>query len=159
MKSTRRISLGCSALLASSLVGISTPSHSQETCRSQLSEIKQDIEGRLGAKILSLQKTANQNSPFGDAKIELSIRLGSATNSGITPSQSRAGENIINSPSLTKTYSQRIISSCADVASVVFRAYEYNQGWALQPGGQLQEMKCVDPNRDNYYAWGEMGCL
>lgn len=153
-----RISLSCLALLTTLTMGTSKEAHSQESCKNQLSEIKQDIEGRLDAKIISIEKTANQNSPFRDAKHELTIRLGSVVNSGITPSQSRAGEKIINSPSVTSSYSQRIISNCTDVASILFTAYEYRVGWVLLPGGKLQQMKCMDWNRDNYYAWGKMGC-
>ena len=159
MTATSRILLGLPAILASLSMATGTPVHSQESCRNQLTEMKQDIQSRLGAKILAIEKTINNSSPYGDAKYELRIWLGSTLNTGVTASQSGAGENIINSPSLTHGYSQRMISSCSEIAGVLFSYYEYNQGWALLPAGQLQEMKCVEPNRDNYYAWGEIGCL
>ena len=159
MTATRRIVLGLPALLASLCMATGTPVRSQESCRNQLTEMEQDIQGRLGAKILSIDKIINNSSPFGDAKYELRIRLGSTLNTGVTASQSGAGENIINSPSLMNDYSQRIISTCSEMAGVIFSYYEYNEGWVLLPGGQLQEIKCGDPNRDNYYAWGEIGCL
>ena len=133
------------------------PAYTQGTCSAAISSVRLEIENRMGAKILSTKIDRNISSPFANAQKEVVIWLGSQLNDGITPKESRAGEEIIKSNGMTKAYTQRIISGCKQVASVIFRWYEYNSGWVVKPGG-LQEIRCVDPGK-TLYAWGEIPCL
>lgn len=111
-------------------------------CKGELSSIQLDIEDRLGAKVSLVETDINPSSPFNVKQKRVSIRLASAT-LGASLQQNSAGRNIVSSPALKKSYAMKLLSSCDDVAEVVFRFYEDNIGWYMYPDGQVRRSRCL----------------
>lgn len=85
------------------------------------------------------------------------LSIGNAAQEGVSQAESKAGDNITNSPILTKRYAEDIIAACESIASVKFSYYEWTVGWSLIPGMKLQKDKCKYPT-DQPHRWGENPC-
>ena len=158
-------------ILASTHLVINEDAKAQNGCQEAITEVSQDIEGRIGAVITRTERfnTARWRgddehmktfrSPFNNADEIIVFYLASSMGRGsITRRQGQAAENIMHSSKLTREYSQKIIAACEPVASVKFFYWEWYQGWSLNSDNQLVEDKCKNPDGSNYY-WGENMCV
>jgi hypothetical protein len=68
-------------------------------------------------------------------------------------------ENILNSPVLMKSWSDRIVSNCANIAAVYFwqDQSDYGKSFAIQRDGKTVQRKCVDWQEN--LAWNYMICV
>ena len=159
-----------SAILLASQLVFAKEGKAQDGCQSAIEGVTRDIQGRIGAvttiKRLSTAEFRGDGdmmqtykSPFNNADEIVVFYLGSAMGRGsVTRQQGQAGYNIMNSPQLTRTYAQQIISACEPVASVKFFYWEWYQGWSLNKDNELVEDKCKNPDGSNYY-WGQNICV
>jgi len=150
----------------------SGPAAGQDQCLNSISEVRQDIEGRVGAvvgdiKSISLEEWKGDNeyattirSPFSNASHIVVFYLVSdmGRDRAVTRQQAQAAENIMSSSLLTRSYADKIIKACEPGASVKFYYWEWFQGWSLHDGNILKEDQCKSPRGDQLY-WGDNICL
>ena len=133
------------------------PAYSQGACLGAVDAVKRDIEERVGAKILEISWLNETNSPVEGKKMGIAFRLASNGSGDSTDANHRAGDNITNSPALTRQYAERVISNCDKASHVYFPFYEWAIGWSLYPDNSLREDKCTDWPGER--KWGEVSCL
>lgn len=164
---------------ATIVVGLQRPSSAQDRCQGSIAFVKNDIEGRLGARIFSVRVESAEEfreryranisprppvammqqfrPPFQNADQIVTYTLYTAPE--LTPRQNQAAANIINSPRLTRSYAERVIAACSRVASVKFSYWERYEGWSLYPGNVLRQDRCKLLDNRARFLWGENPCL
>lgn len=159
-----------SVILVASQLILMKEGKAQDRCQAAIEGVTSDIQGRIGAvttiKRLSTAEFKGESeemqtyqSPFNNADEIIVFYLATAMGrQPVSRKQGQAGYNIMNSPKLTRTYAQKIISACEPVASVKFFYWEWYQGWSLNKDNELVEDECKNPDGSNYY-WGQNFCV
>jgi hypothetical protein len=111
--------------------------------------VVEDIEGRVGGKVLSTEVWEAENSPFADARKTIAIALdanmsrgGILKNRSASESQVSSNANIVNSQRLSMDYAKKVISSCKEVSRFYLYLYELNQGYSLHQDGEIRADQC-----------------
>jgi len=140
----------------------------QDKCQEAISFVRSDIELRLGGKVSDVTIAENKQSPFADARDEVSFELDANMDRGAplknfraSPKQVAANANVVNSGKLSMGYARKILSSCKSIARVYFYVYELNQGYSLHEDQVVRKDKCLSPgffNSKNYVPWGQQIC-
>lgn len=136
----------------------------QDQCQSAINYVRQDIDGRIGGMVASVETMEAERSPFPDARqevifyLEANMMRGSALkNPKATPAQIQANANVVNSLKLGMEYATKIINSCSVVARVYFVLYELTQGYSLHQDRVIRRDRCYH-GRYDYVPWGEQVC-
>ncbi|MDJ0731795.1 MAG: hypothetical protein QNJ33_17585 [Crocosphaera sp.] len=69
--------------------------------------------------------------------------------------------NIMNSKVLMKTYSDRIVANCNNIASISFilAQSDYTEQYAIQSDGKTKLRTCVRPEPGVQLTWNQMVCI
>ena len=139
----------------------------EDSCKSELSRISEDIEARLGGKIAYVYYEGGkaEGSPTS-RKDRVNFQLGvKREGPQLTNQQNRANSNILASTGLMRAYAESVIRNCADVAQVEIGLMWSDAGsiFSLHSDEQIREDECLPtaehPNLDSkYLRWGARLC-
>jgi hypothetical protein len=146
-----------------SQLGFSLPLKAQSRCQTTINSIVNEIESKGVRRVILTKRTVtNQGNPT-NRKDELMLLLSSYLDNTGTSADQRSGwivDNMMNSLVLMKSYADRIVSNCQDIAAVKFIAHgsDYIQEFAIQSNGKTRPRDCI-PSGSNLTAnWNEMYC-
>jgi hypothetical protein len=146
-----------------SQLGFSLPLKAQSRCQTTINSIVNEIESKGVRRVILTKRTVtNQGNPT-NRKDELMLLLSSYLDNTGTSADQRSGwivDNMMNSLVLMKSYADRIVSNCQDIAAVKFIAHgsDYIQEFAIQSDGKTRLRDCI-PSGSNLTAnWNEMYC-
>lgn len=145
-----------------SQLGFSLPVKAQSRCQATINSIVNEIESKGVRRVILTKRTVtNRRNPTNRTN-EISFVL-SPYNESYTSLDTRSDrivDNIMRSPVLMKSYADRIVSNCQDIAVVMFGADQTDWGadFAIQSDGKTRPRDCI-PSGSNLTAnWNEMYC-
>jgi hypothetical protein len=146
-----------------SQLGFSLPLKAQSRCQTTINSIVNEIESKGVRRVILTKRTVtNQGNPT-NRKDELMLLLSSYLDNTGTSADQRSGwivDNMMNSLVLMKSYADRIVSNCQDIAAVKFIAHgsDYIQEFAIQSNGKTRPRDCI-PSGSNLTAnWNQTYC-
>jgi hypothetical protein len=146
-----------------SQLGFSLPLKAQSRCQTTINSIVNEIESKGVRRVILTKRTVtNQGNPT-NRKDELMLLLSSYLDNTGTSADQRSGwivDNMMNSLVLMKSYADRIVSNCQDIAAVKFIAHgsDYIQEFAIQSNGKTRLRDCIDSDPSLTPNWNEMYC-
>ncbi|CCI20527.1 Similarity [Microcystis aeruginosa PCC 9807] len=145
-----------------SQLGFSLPVKAQSRCQATINSIVNEIESKGVKKVIVEKGTVtNQGNPT-NRKDELMLLLSSYLDNTGTSGDQRSGwivSNIMASRVLMKSYADRIVSNCQDIAVVAFVAggSDWRIEFAIQSDGKTQERtECIQPDDPLTPNWNQM---
>jgi hypothetical protein len=145
-----------------SQLGFSLPLKAQSRCQATINSIVNEIESKGVRRVILTKRTVtNRRNPTNRTN-EISFVL-SPYNESYTSLDTRSGwivDNMMNSLVLMKSYADRIVSNCQDIAAVKFIAHgsDYIQEFAIQSDGKTRLRDCI-PSGSNLTAnWNQTYC-
>jgi len=145
-----------------SQLGFSLPLKAQSRCQAIINSIVNEIESKGVRKVIVEKGTVtNQGNPT-NRKDELMLLLSSYLDNTGTSGDQRSGwivSNIMASRVLMKSYADRIVSNCQDIAVVAFVAggSDWRIEFAIQSDGKTQERtECIQPDDPLTPNWNQM---
>ncbi|CCI09159.1 hypothetical protein [Microcystis aeruginosa] len=145
-----------------SQLGFSLPLKAQSCCQATINSIVNEIESKGVRKVIVEKGTVtNQGNPT-NRKDELILLLSSYLDNTGTSGDQRSGwivSNIMASRVLMKSYADRIVSNCQDIAVVAFVAggSDWRIEFAIQSDGKTQERtECIQPDDPLTPNWNQM---
>ncbi len=149
-------------ILILSQLGFSLPLKAQSRCQATINSIVNEIESKGVRKVIVEKGTVtNQGNPT-NRKDELMLLLSSYLDNTGTSGDQRSGwivSNIMASRVLMKSYADRIVSNCQDIAVVAFVAggSDWRIEFAIQSDGKTQERtECIQPDDPLTPNWNQM---
>ena len=146
-----------------SQLGFSLPLKAQSRCQATINSIVNEIESKGVRKVIVEKGTVtNQGNPT-NRKDELMLLLSSYLDNTGTSGDQRSGwivSNIMASRVLMKSYADRIVSNCQDIAVVAFVAggSDWRIEFAIQSDGKTRLRDCI-PSGSNLTAnWNQTYC-
>ena len=145
-----------------SQLGFSLPLKAQSRCQATINSIVNEIESKGVRRVILTKGTVtNRRNPTNRTN-EISFVL-SPYNESYTSLDTRSDrivDNIMRSPVLMKSYADRIVSNCQDIAAVKFIAHgsDYIQEFAIQSDGKPRLRDCIDFDLSLTPNWNEMYC-
>ena len=150
-------------ILILSQLGFSLPLKAQSRCQATINSIVNEIESKGVRRVIVEKGTVtNQGNPT-NRKDELMLLLSSYLDNTGTSGDQRSGwivSNIIASGVLMKSYADRIVSNCQDIAVVIFGIDQTESGpeFAIQSDGKTRLRDCI-PSGSNLTAnWNQTYC-
>ncbi|AKV67135.1 MULTISPECIES: hypothetical protein [Microcystis] len=146
-----------------SQLGFSLPLKAQSRCQATINSVVNEIESK-GVRKVIVEKgsVTNQGNPT-NRKNELMLLLSSYLDNTGTSGDQRSGwivSNIMASRVLMKSYADRIVSNCQDIAVVAFVAggSDWRIEFAIQSDGKTRLRDCI-PSGSNLTAnWNQTYC-
>ena len=160
----KKINLILSIFMLSQL-GLSLPTQAQSTCQAPINSVVNEIKVKGVVRVIvNTVNVINTGNPT-NRKNYLNLRLSpykSERERHINQRSIYVIENIMNSPVLMKSYSDRIVSNCQDIAVVSFGvdATDWVIDFAIQSNGKTRQRDCIPagPNTPTP-TWNQMVCL
>ena len=150
------------SILILSQLGFSLPVKAQSSCQTTLNSVINELKAKGVRRVIVDKRTVqNQGNPTNRTN-EIGFAL-SPYNESYTSVDKRSSsmiDNIISSPVLIKSYADRIVSNCQDIAVVIFGPdqTESAAAFAIQSDGKTQPRQCI-PSGSNLTAnWNQMYC-
>ena len=144
-----------------SQLGFSLPLKAQSRCQATINSIVNEIESKGVRRVILTKRTVtNRRNPTNRTN-EISFVL-SPYNESYTSLDTRSDrivDNIMRSPVLMKSYADRIVSNCQDIAVVAFVAggSDWRIEFAIQSDGKTQERtECIQPDDPLTPNWNQM---
>ena len=144
-----------------SQLGFSLPLKAQSRCQATINSIVNEIESKGVRRVILTKGTVtNRRNPTNRTN-EISFVL-SPYNESYTSLDTRSDrivDNIMRSPVLMKSYADRIVSNCQDIAVVAFVAggSDWRIEFAIQSDGKTQERtECIQPDDPLTPNWNQM---
>ncbi|MGK7880688.1 MAG: hypothetical protein AB4060_11390 [Crocosphaera sp.] len=148
-----------------SQLGLSLPTKAQSSCQATINSVINEIKGKgVTRVIVDTVNVINPGNPT-NRKNYLNLRLSpynTEMERYINQRSIYVIENIMNSPVLMKSYSDRIVSNCQDIAVVSFGvdATDWVIDFAIQSNGQTRQRDCIPPGPNTPTpTWNQMVCL
>ena len=145
-----------------SQLGFSLPLKAQSRCQATINSIVNEIESKGVRRVILTKRTVtNQGNPTNRTN-EIIFVL-SPYNESYTSLDTRSYRivsNIIASGVLMKSYADRIVSNCQDIAVVIFGVDQTESGpeFAIQSDGKTRLRDCI-PSGSNLTAnWNQTYC-
>ena len=145
-----------------SQLGFSLPLKAQSRCQATINSIVNEIESKGVRRVILTKRTVTNRRNPTNRKDEIIFAL-SPYNESYTSLDTRSDrivDNIMRSPVLMKSYADRIVSNCQDIAAVKFIAHgsDYIQEFAIQSNGKTRLRDCIDFDLSLTPNWNEMYC-
>lgn len=145
-----------------SQLGFSLPLKAQSRCQTTINSIVNEIESKGVRRVILTKRTVTNRRNPTNRKDEISFVL-SPYNESYTSLDTRSDrivDNIMRSPVLMKSYADRIVSNCQDIAAVKFIAHgsDYIQEFAIQSNGKTRLRDCINSDTRLTPNWNEMYC-
>jgi ATP-dependent Zn protease len=145
-----------------SQLGFSLPLKAQSRCQATINSIVNEIESK-GVRRVIVEKTTVTNRRNPTNRTNEIIFVLSPYNESYTSLDTRSYRivsNIIASGVLMKSYADRIVSNCQDIAVVIFGVDQTESGpeFAIQSDGKTRLRDCI-PSGSNLTAnWNQTYC-
>jgi hypothetical protein len=145
-----------------SQLGFSLPLKAQSRCQATINSIVNEIESKGVRRVILTKRTVtNRRNPTNRTN-EISFVL-SPYNESYTSLDTRSDrivDNIMRSPVLMKSYADRIVSNCQDIAVVIFGIDQTESGpeFAIQSNGKTRLRDCINSDTRLTPNWNEMYC-
>lgn len=145
-----------------SQLGFSLPLKAQSRCQATINSIVNEIESKGVRKVIITKRTVTNRRNPTNRKDEIIFAL-SPYNESYTSLDTRSYRivsNIIASGVLMKSYADRIVSNCQDIAVVIFGIDQTESGpeFAIQSDGKTRLRDCI-PSGSNLTAnWNQTYC-
>ena len=143
-------------------LGFSLPVKAQSGCQATINSIVNEIESKGVRKVILTKRTVTNRRNPTNRKDEIIFAL-SPYNESYTSLDTRSYRivsNIIASGVLMKSYADRIVSNCQDIAVVIFGVDQTESGpeFAIQSDGKTRLRDCI-PSGSNLTAnWNQTYC-
>jgi hypothetical protein len=143
-------------------LGFSLPVKAQSGCQATINSIVNEIESK-GVRRVIVEKTTVTNRRNPTNRTNEIIFVLSPYNESYTSLDTRSYRivsNIIASGVLMKSYADRIVSNCQDIAVVIFGVDQTESGpeFAIQSDGKTRLRDCI-PSGSNLTAnWNQTYC-
>ncbi|NCR40052.1 MAG: hypothetical protein GPJ21_09325 [Microcystis aeruginosa W13-11] len=143
-------------------LGFSLPVKAQSGCQETINSIVNEIESK-GVRRVIVEKTTVTNRRNPTNRTNEIIFVLSPYNESYTSLDTRSYRivsNIIASGVLMKSYADRIVSNCQDIAVVIFGVDQTESGpeFAIQSNGKTRLRDCIDSDPSLTPNWNEMYC-
>jgi len=145
-----------------SQLGFSLPLKAQSRCQAIINSIVNEIESKGVRRVIVEKGTITNPGNPTNRKDELMLLLSSYLDNTGTSGDQRSGwivSNIMASRVLMKSYADRIVSNCQDIAVVAFVAggSDWRIEFAIQSDGKTQERtECIQPDDPLTPNWNQM---
>jgi hypothetical protein len=145
-----------------SQLGFSLPLKAQSRCQATINSIVNEIESKGVRRVILTKRTVTNRRNPTNRKDEIIFAL-SPYNESYTSLDTRSYRivsNIIASGVLMKSYADRIVSNCQDIAVVIFGVDQTESGpeFAIQSDGKTRLRDCI-PSGSNLTAnWNQTYC-
>ena len=145
-----------------SQLGFSLPLKAQSRCQATINSIVNEIESKGVRRVILTKRTVTNRRNLTNRKDEIIFAL-SPYNESYTSLDTRSYRivsNIIASGVLMKSYADRIVSNCQDIAVVIFGIDQTESGpeFAIQSDGKTRLRDCI-PSGSNLTAnWNQTYC-
>lgn len=145
-----------------SQLGFSLPLKAQSRCQATINSIVNEIESKGVRRVILTKRTVTNRRNPTNRKDEIIFAL-SPYNESYTSLDTRSYRivsNIIASGVLMKSYADRIVSNCQDIAVVIFGIDQTESGpeFAIQSDGKTRLRDCI-PSGSNLTAnWNQTYC-
>lgn len=145
-----------------SQLGFSLPLKAQSRCQATINSIVNEIESKGVRRVILTKRTVTNRRNPTNRKDEIIFAL-SPYNESYTSLDTRSYRivsNIIASGVLMKSYADRIVSNCQDIAVVIFGIdqTEWGPEFAIQSDGKTRLRDCI-PSGSNLTAnWNQTYC-
>lgn len=149
-------------ILILSQLGFSLPLKAQSRCQATINSIVNEIESKGVRRVILTKRTVTNRRNPTNRKDEIIFAL-SPYNESYTSLDTRSYRivsNIIASGVLMKSYADRIVSNCQDIAVVIFGIDQTESGpeFAIQSDGKTRLRDCI-PSGSNLTAnWNQTYC-
>jgi len=149
-------------ILILSQLGFSLPLKAQSRCQAIINSIVNEIESKGVRRVIVEKGTITNPGNPTNRKDELMLLLSSYLDNTGTSGDQRSGwivSNIMASRVLMKSYADRIVSNCQDIAVVAFVAggSDWRIEFAIQSDGKTQERtECIQPDDPLTPNWNQM---
>lgn len=149
-------------ILILSQLGFSLPLKAQSRCQATINSIVNEIESKGVRRVILTKRTVtNRRNPTNRTN-EIIFALSSYNESytSLDTRSDRIVSNIIASGVLMKSYADRIVSNCQDIAVVIFGIDQTESGpeFAIQSDGKTRLRDCI-PSGSNLTAnWNQTYC-
>ncbi|WP_046662093.1 hypothetical protein [Microcystis aeruginosa] len=149
-------------ILILSQLGFSLPLKAQSRCQATINSIVNEIESKGVRRVILTKRTVTNRRNPTNRKDEIIFAL-SPYNESYTSLDTRSYRivsNIIASGVLMKSYADRIVSNCQDIAVVIFGIdqTEWGPEFAIQSDGKTRLRDCI-PSGSNLTAnWNQTYC-
>jgi hypothetical protein len=149
------------ALISSGLY--SQPAKAQSRCQTTINSIVNEIESKGVRRVILTKRTVTNQGNLTNRKDELMLLLSSYLDNTGTSADQRSGwivDNMMNSLVLMKSYADRIVSNCQDIAAVKFIAHgsDYIQEFAIQSNGKTRLRDCINSDTRLTPNWNQTYC-
>lgn len=150
------------SILILSQLGFSLPLKAQSRCQATINSIVNEIESKGVRRVILTKRTVTNRRNPTNRKDEIIFAL-SPYNESYTSLDTRSYRivsNIIASGVLMKSYADRIVSNCQDIAVVIFGIDQTESGpeFAIQSDGKTRLRDCI-PSGSNLTAnWNQTYC-
>jgi hypothetical protein len=145
-----------------SQLGFSLPLKAQSRCQATINSIVNEIESKGVRRVILTKRTVTNRRNPTNRKDEIIFAL-SPYNESYTSLDTRSDRivsNIMASGVLMKSYADRIVSNCQDIAVVIFGADQSDWliDFAIQSNGKTRPRDCI-PSGSNLTAnWNQTYC-
>lgn len=144
-------------------LGFSLPVKAQSSCQATINSLVNEIESKGVRRVILTKRTVTNQGNLTNRKDELMLLLSSYLDNTGTSADQRSGwivDNMMNSLVLMKSYADRIVSNCQDIAAVKFIAHgsDYIQEFAIQSNGKTRLRDCINSDTRLTPNWNEMYC-
>jgi len=150
------------SILILSQLEFSLPLKAQSRCQATINSIVNEIESKGVRRVILTKRTVTNRRNPTNRKDEIIFAL-SPYNESYTSLDTRSYRivsNIIASGVLMKSYADRIVSNCQDIAVVIFGIDQTESGpeFAIQSDGKTRLRDCI-PSGSNLTAnWNQTYC-
>ena len=145
-----------------SQLGFSLPLKAQSRCQTTINSIVNEIESKGVRKVILTKRTVtNRRNPTNRTnEIIFALSPYNESYTSLDTRSYRIVSNIIASGVLMKSYADRIVSNCQDIAVVIFGVDQTESGpeFAIQSDGKTRLRDCI-PSGSNLTAnWNQTYC-
>jgi hypothetical protein len=143
-------------------LGFSLPVKAQSGCQATINSIVNEIESKGVRKVILTKRTVtNRRNPTNRTnEIIFALSPYNESYTSLDTRSYRIVSNIIASGVLMKSYADRIVSNCQDIAVVIFGVDQTESGpeFAIQSDGKTRLRDCI-PSGSNLTAnWNQTYC-
>jgi ATP-dependent Zn protease len=145
-----------------SQLGFSLPLKAQSRCQATINSIVNEIESKGVRRVILTKRTVtNRRNPTNRTnEIIFALSPYNESYTSLDTRSYRIVSNIIASGVLMKSYADRIVSNCQDIAVVIFGIDQTESGpeFAIQSDGKTRLRDCI-PSGSNLTAnWNQTYC-
>ncbi len=161
----KKLNLILSILMLSQL-GLNLPTKAQSSCQATINSVVNELKSKGVRRVMVDVAKGDERHEGNPTNRNDGIRFSlSPFNESYTYTDQRSASiisNVMNSPVLMKSYSDRIVSKCKDIAVISFGAdqTDWVVDFAIQSNGKTRQRDCIAAGRNTPTpTWNQMVCL